>query len=217
MSRAAVLLLMMLAASLAPLPRAGPQPANGQETNGQGTSGEAADGQPWPVERMMAAMATVRRERAYFEEEKHLAILQQPLQSTGELAYRAPDHLLKATLAPQFESLEVNGDWLQLVDGSQSQQRLYLPGYPLLQALVEAVRSTMAGDLDRLARFYAIGFEGQAEAWTLRLTPKEAEVRQYLEGVVIQGRDNRIATVETREADGDRSVMTVSIISIEVE
>jgi outer membrane lipoprotein-sorting protein len=209
MSRVAALMLVLLAASLPPA-AAGAQPGGDRAA-----AGATIHAEPWSVEQMMAAMARVRSERAYFEEEKHLAILQQPLHSTGELAYRAPDHLRKATLTPQFESLEVNGDWLQVADSSQSQQRLYLPGYPLLQALVEAVRSTMAGDLDRLARFYAIGFEGQAEAWTLRLAPNEAEVRQYLEGVVIQGRDNRIATVETREADGDRTVMTVSIISIE--
>jgi hypothetical protein len=192
--------ILLLAAAVLPLRAAVAQPP-------------AAE--PWGVQQMMAAMAAVRAERAYFEEEKHFAILQQALHSTGQLAYRAPSYVLKQTLTPQFESLEVDGDWLLTIDSEQAQRRLYLPGYPLLQALVESVRSTMAGDLNRLAQFYTLAIEGGPDDWILRLTPLQPDTRQFLAGVIVRGRDNRIATVETLEADGDRSVMTVSIISIE--
>ncbi|MBK8175207.1 MAG: outer membrane lipoprotein carrier protein LolA [Rhodospirillales bacterium] len=170
--------------------------------------------QAWKIEQLMASMALVRSERAYFQEEKHLEILDQPTQTGGQLAYRAPDYLLRQTVTPTSETLEVDGEWLQ-IDNEKTKERVFLPSYPFLQALVEAVRSTMAGDLDRLKQFYSVRLEGAADAWTLLLDPLQREVARHLSRVVIRGRDNRIASVETIEANGDRSIMTVTISNIE--
>jgi hypothetical protein len=163
---------------------------------------------------MMAAMASVRTERAFFAEDKSVSVLQEPIRTTGVLAYRAPAYMLKETQTPFSETLEVDGDWLRL-DSPETKQRVYLPSYPLLQALVEAVRATMAGDLGRLQQFYAITFTAGDAAWTLTLEPLQAEVREHLAGTTIQGNDNRISRVETLEADGDRSVMTVTVIEMQ--
>jgi hypothetical protein len=46
-------------------------------------------------------------------------------------------------------------------------------------------------------------------AWVLRLTPRDAELGDYLNAVIIHGRESTIYSVETVEANGDRSVMTL--------
>jgi outer membrane lipoprotein-sorting protein len=166
------------------------------------------------LQEVMAAMASVRTERAYFEEEKTISVLQEPIRTTGVLAYRAPAYMLKETLTPFLETLEVDGDRLR-IDSVDINQRINLPSYPLLQALVEAVRATLAGNLARLQQFYAVTFAVKEATWTLQLEPLQAEVREHLARTTIHGADNRISRVETLEADGDRSVMTVTVIELE--
>jgi hypothetical protein len=47
------------------------------------------------------------------------------------------------------------------------------------------------------------------EAWQLRLTPRDPELTEYLGAVVMHGRQGTVTSVETLEANGDRSVMTL--------
>lgn len=162
----------------------------------------------WGLPEMMAAMASVRSERAHFMEKKNLSILQEPIQTAGLLEYRSPDFLKKETVTPTSDTLEVEGDWLR-IDSDQTKQRIHLPSYPMLQALVEAVRSTMAGDLPRLEQFYSVHFHGNESRWVLELEPLISEVRDRLVRTIIAGHGNRIDFIRTEEKDGDSSEMTV--------
>ena len=164
----------------------------------------------WNVEQLMQSMAAVKSAKGKFVERKQMAILNVPLETTGTLAYTAPGRLEKHTLQPKPESLILDQDRLLIESRDKKFRRtLNLQEYPLVWALVEGIRSTLAGDLRTLSRFYRLSLEGSESGWRLVLTPVEPKVRELLSEIRISGSANRITTVDVYEAGGDRSTMTV--------
>jgi outer membrane lipoprotein-sorting protein len=163
------------------------------------------------VEELMRSLAQVPSRTARFVERKHVAILNAPLESSGTLVYTAPGRLEKHTVAPRAESLVLDGDWLTLEDKGRDQKRTFaLPEYPVIQAFVEGVRSTLAGDLATLSRFYQVDLEGNERRWRLLLRPREQRMQYFVSEIRISGSRDRIRTIEIVETEGDRSVMTIT-------
>ena len=49
----------------------------------------------WDIDQLMQSLALVRSSQATFSEKKFIAILDKPVESSGELFYNAPDRLEK--------------------------------------------------------------------------------------------------------------------------
>jgi len=173
---------------------------------------ESSDPAAWDVQRLMRELAQVKTANARFIERRHLAILTAPLESSGTLVYVAPDRLEKHTLRPRPESLVLERNELTVESKERNQRRtLVLQDYPVIWAFVESIRSTLAGDLQTLSRFYRIGLEGSDDQWRLLLAPSEPKMQAMVREIRISGSKNRIRTIEILEAaEGDRSVMTIA-------
>ena len=162
------------------------------------------------LEQLMSELARVQHAKARFVERKYLKLLKQPLELSGTLEYRAPAYVERRTLKPKPESFIVDGDILTL-ENARGQRRTYvLQDNPVLWAFVESIRSTLKGDLAALDRFYRVTFEGDDQDWRLGLTPKQARMSAVISLIQIAGSAGTIRTIEIRETQGDRSVMTVS-------
>lgn len=169
-----------------------------------------AAGEGWGLAALMRELAGVPHSKARFVERKYLKILDRPLELTGTLEFRAPDHLARYTLTPKVESFVVDGDRLRLEDARGRKRTFALQDNPVLWAFVESIRSTLKGDLGQLERFYSVVVEGDARAWKLALTPKQPRMSAIISLIVIEGSGGRIGTVEVHEAQGDRSIMSVT-------
>jgi hypothetical protein len=156
----------------------------------------------------MATLAQRKSGRVLFTETKYLAILDQPVQSSGELRFTAPDHLEKRTLSPKAENLVLDGDMLT-VERDGKRYTMPLQNYPEIAAFIESIRATLAGNRDTLERYYKLGLEGHASRWTLTLTPADSRMAAAVSRVRIEGRRDALDQVEIRQADGDRSVMKI--------
>jgi Outer membrane lipoprotein carrier protein LolA-like len=158
----------------------------------------------------MGTLSAVRESRGSFREEKSLAALATPLVSEGTLHYVAPAHLEKRTSGPTREDLVVDGDELTIRKPSENLNRtLRLEQQPQIRALVESIRSTLAGDLSTLRRYYSVGLDGSTERWRLTLVPLDSRTREFLKVVRIDGIGRDIVGVDTVEANGDTSHMTI--------
>jgi outer membrane lipoprotein-sorting protein len=165
----------------------------------------------WGVEQLMSALGAIKSSQAAFVEVKHVAILSTPLQSRGRLVYTAPGRLEKHTLAPRRESLVLEGDELTLERGDRKQRRtLQLQDEPVVRAFVESIRSTLAGDLATLSRYYQVKFDGGERQWRLTLTPGDPQMREVVSEIRISGSRGAITSIEFIETGGDRSVMTIA-------
>jgi hypothetical protein len=165
----------------------------------------------WGVEELMRSLAQVKSAKAKFVERKDLAILTAPLETSGILVYTAPGRLEKHTLRPDQESLVLEQDTLTIDSKTAGKRRtLALVDYPVVWAFVESIRSTLAGDLQTLSRFYRITLEGDEHAWRLLLKPIEPKMQSVVSEIRIGGSGNWVSRIEILETQGDRSVMTIT-------
>jgi len=164
----------------------------------------------WGLAQLMQRLHQVKSASAQFTERKTLHVLTEPLISSGTLLYVAPDQVQKITVLPKRERFAIDGDTLTMDGTTEGQsRRLSLAEHPEIGALVEGIRATLAGDLPALDRFYTVQFGGSPQDWHLFLQPKEARLQKFLKSIRIAGSGNRITSVDTEEADGDRSEMSI--------
>jgi hypothetical protein len=167
--------------------------------------GHAAD---WDIDRLMRDLAQTRSGRASFVEKKSIAMLDKPVESSGELFYTAPDHLEKRTLKPKAESMTVDADTL-IIERGRQKHRLQLQDYPELAAFIDSIRGTLAGDRKALERNYRLSLDGTVERWTLQLLPLDEKMQAVVKRIRIAGVRDAVRSIEIIQADGDSSLMLV--------
>lgn len=172
---------------------------------------ETGDSTGWDIKRLMQDLAQVKTAKGRFVERKHLAILNAPLQFSGTLIYIAPSRLEKHTLEPRQESLLLEREELTIESKERNRRRtVMLQDYPVIWAFVESIRSTLAGDLTTLKRFYEVVLDGDERKWRLALKPSDPKMRAVVSEIRISGDRNWINAIEIMETGGDRSVMTIA-------
>jgi hypothetical protein len=160
------------------------------------------------LDELMRLLAGRRHDRVAFTEVQHLAILDRPLESSGELLYEAPDRLEKRTLRPIPETLVLAHGMLTATRGRHTHS-VELAAHPEAAPLVESIRATLAGDRAALERLFSVEFHGDLAHWTLELAPRSAAAARAVREVRISGARAAIESVEILEADGDRSLLTL--------
>jgi hypothetical protein len=146
--------------------------------------------------------------RVEFIEQHFLAVLNHPIESSGEMRYDAPDRLEKRTLLPRPENLLLAGGELTIERGGHARV-LDLHRYPQIQPFVESIRATLAGDRAALERVFRVEFTGSMERWSLALFPLDRQMAKSVAEVQIDGMRDQLLRVEIRQPDGDRSLMTL--------
>jgi hypothetical protein len=171
-----------------------------------------ADAQPaWGLAQLMASLSAVKSARGKFVERKQLAMLSAPLELSGALVYTAPGHLEKHTLRPSPESMILDGDHLVIERIEGGPRRIIaLADFPVLRAFVESLRSTLAGDLATLQRFYEVRLSGSEGRWRLVLRPSDPKMREFVVEIRVEGAGTWVSAVSILEAGGDRSTMTIT-------
>ena len=168
-----------------------------------------ASASPLGVQELFESLAHAKPTRATFHERKFMALLDKPVESTGELVFTPPARLEKRTTAPRAESVVVDGDLVTL-DRAGRKQSLRLREHPQIAVLIESIRSTLAGDLASLTKTYSIGLAGDSAQWRITLRPLDPALGTLVERLEIAGSQAQVRTVEIFQADGDRSVMTLT-------
>jgi hypothetical protein len=164
----------------------------------------------WTLPQLMEALAAVTEVEATFVERKEMAVLETPLESSGTLHYRAPDDMEKEVLYPEPTRYSISRDQI-IIDQPNGERKIFpLDQYPVLRALSESMRATLAGDQATLERFYRLAFSAEPGEWTLRLKPIDPEIERRVSAIIIGGSGNQVLRVETLESGGDRTVMTIS-------
>lgn len=170
------------------------------------TPASAAD--HWNIAQLMTLLGQQNSGRAGFVERKYLAVLAAPVESSGELRFRAPDRLEKITVKPRPESLVLDGDTLTVMRGER-RHIVRLSDYREVAAFVDSIRATLAGDRAALERTYALNLAGTAERWSLTLLPRDPRMAEVVLRVTIAGSRAQLREIEILQADGDRSVMEI--------
>ena len=135
---------------------------------------------------------------AHFAQEKHSSMFSTPQKSRGELTYRAPDYLRWEYTSPQTIVWELDGE-----QGNMSRQ---------LKSLVMLIRQSISGDFLAVEKDFEVIQDGN----DVTLIPKNRETKRLFTKIQITlNSKTQIADkVEMIEANGDKTVITFSDVSI---
>ncbi len=167
----------------------------------------------WGIDQLMQSLAATRSSHASFTEKKSIAILEKPVDSSGELFYSAPDRLEKRTLKPKAESMLLDKDKLT-VEQRGKKHVLALRNYPEVAAFIDSIRATLAGDRKALERNYHLNMEGSEQSWNLTLIPIEDKMKKVVAKISIAGSGTALQTIDILQADGDSSRMSITPLPV---
>ena len=160
------------------------------------------------LDKLMGLLAQRQHGHVTFVEEHFLAVLDRPVESSGELLYDAPDHLEKRTLKPKPETVVLEHGVITAHRGRHTYV-LNLSDYPQIVPLIDSIRATLAGDRASLEHIFKVSFDGTLDRWKLLLLPSDSAVAKSVKQIRIEGAQDAIRSVEIQQADGDRSLLTI--------
>jgi hypothetical protein len=161
---------------------------------------------------LMGLLAHRPSGQARFTEQRFVKGLDAPLVSSGLLEYQAPDRFSRHTLEPRDESVRVEGNTVTFSRGGRS-RTLALDAAPEAVVAIEAVRGTLTGDAAVLQKWFRVSVAGQPARWTMELVPQDTATAGALAAVHVEGRQAALDTIETRLADGTRTVMHITPVA----
>jgi hypothetical protein len=160
------------------------------------------------LDHLMALLAERTHGHVSYIEQDYLAVLDAPLESSGELLYERPDRLEKRTLVPRAASLILERGNLTIQSGRRKRV-LALRDYPQIAPFIESIRATLAGDRAALEQVFHVNFEGSLAHWTMTLAPLDTILKSVVQQIRIEGDRDELHTVNIQQADGDHSIMTI--------
>ncbi|UOO81100.1 outer membrane lipoprotein carrier protein LolA [Uruburuella testudinis] len=144
-----------------------------------------------------------------FTQQRYLKSLNKPMTTQGRFVLLPGRGLLWQMQKPFENRLRVRADGIMQWNGKtwvagsgrsgQAQQiKLFL--------------DLLGGNTAGLEKQFALQLSGNAQKWTLRLTPKTTLMKQVFDRIEISG-DAVVRRIELNEKQGDRTVMTFSGIT----
>ncbi len=173
----------------------------------------ANDPAPTELEALMEFFAGSGDVRAHFQESRHLSILTDPIETTGTLYFSPPDRLARHVTRPGRSSVVVEAG--RVLFGDETGQRVFdFDTSEVARALVGNLMVVFRGDLESLRARYSISFDSDGENWTLDLEPRSRALRGIIERIRFTGQGRKLTAMETRESNGDRTIMRFSEVEI---
>jgi hypothetical protein len=173
----------------------------------------AASGAATRLEALLADFAAIPGLAARFREERHLALLHEPLVSSGALYLAPPDGMLRRVDDPVASAVLVEGNRL-VFSGSGNRRTLDLDRNPAVRVYIDTFRLLLAGNIDALREIYRIEFEaaeGSSEwDWLLRLRPLHSPLAETIASVEIAGRGRTLGEFRLKKVRGDETVTRFS-------
>jgi hypothetical protein len=156
------------------------------------------------LDELLAHMARTRGVIAEFEEEKRLALLEQPLVTRGTLYFVPPDRFARVTHAPAATRLVLDGRRMRFEDANGVRE-VDLGENPVASQFAENLTALWSGDRERLAKLYRLDFSAEGSRWQLVLTPRAAPLDRFIASVRMAGDGPAMREMELVEQDGDRT------------
>lgn len=155
---------------------------------------------------LMAQLSKMPGLEAKFEEKKHIALLQAPLETEGVLRFSPPASLARETTKPRASRVLIVGDRLYFDDGKQ-QQEVDVGNNPVVRSFVNSFVLLLAGDRSALEATFDMKFSPatKEEPWKLELLPKKEPISKIIQKMVVRGRGVKLERLIVAEANGDRT------------
>jgi outer membrane lipoprotein-sorting protein len=159
------------------------------------------------LEALMAGMAKTPGVTAGFVERKEIALLTEPIETHGQLAFVPPDQLVRTTESPSRSRLVIAGERFAFRDAAGG-DAIDLSANPLAREFVDNFIVLFNGDLEKLRARYEPTFTADGATWSLSLRPRHRPLSDLIERIVLEGSGTKLERMQMLERDGDRTTTT---------
>jgi outer membrane lipoprotein-sorting protein len=148
------------------------------------------------------AQRQVRSLSAHYVQTKTLALLEEPIRSTGVFAFQRPDRVLWRIDDPPFE-VRVEGDEVRLPAGGDATMPSMPPG---LEALLGGISAMFTGDMETASRRFEIEAAQHDEGVVVRMVPKRSVDRRLIGSIRLTfvSAALELRRIQLEESVGDR-------------
>jgi hypothetical protein len=153
------------------------------------------------LQRLLKAGA---RPTVSFQEVRESPWLAAPVVSTGTMR-STPGVLEKHVESPSRETWRLLDDRVEWQAAGGSTKQILFSQAPALGALSGLMRRVVAGDLTSLQREFDIRVSGDEHAWRAQLVPRDAQIRQQLESVEVQGTGGAVQVLIVTDRQGEKT------------
>ncbi len=179
-------------------------------TSLNGAEGEPADqpvgtGKAGAFQRISKAVGGVRTISGKFRQERRLAMLARPVDSTGRFYCEKPDRLRWEMVHPEPSGFLVNGNLAKQWKGKEGPSDAFeTKQNPLIKLIVDQIFAWTTADLKKLEQRYDIKVV-QDEPIVLKLVPRSSKEKKYVDHIRIsfEAGTNYVHVVDILEKGGD--------------
>ena len=157
------------------------------------------------VNDLFQSFARQKESQVDFDEEKYAFYLAEPLKSSGQLQFTAPDKLHKLISKPENISQTISGNVLQITKNNKT-RTINLDDHPEFSAILGSLKNLLSGNLEALKKSYNLEIEGTRQSWKLHLLPKSKKLSGYIKFIDMQGINNLLTKIIITESNNDYSV-----------
>jgi len=141
--------------------------------------------------------------QGHFVQQKHIAVLPVPLNSTGKFAFEQGKGVDWETLTPVRNAVHLTPKGISFEDESGKAQH-----QAAQQAGVEVVAKifmgVITGELDGLNNYFSMVVSGSGKQWKLLLTPRSENLAAYIQSIELQGSEFT-EQLDIAETNGDKT------------
>lgn len=152
---------------------------------------------------LSARSKAIQSLQGHFVQQKHIAVLPAPLNSTGKFAFEQGKGVDWETLTPVRNAVHLTPKGISFEDESGKAQH-----QAAQQAGVEVVAKifmgVITGELDGLNNYFSMVVSGSEKQWRLLLTPRSENLAAYIQTIELQGSEFT-EQLDIAETNGDKT------------
>lgn len=164
------------------------------------------------IDALLARLARPAPAATAFREVHFSRLLAHPLVVGGELQYLGAGALARDVEQPYRERTEIHGEDVTVTRGG-SVRHFSLEHAPDLRSLLASFSALLGGDRQLLAQQFDITATGDADHWSLALTPRAARARTHVGTIFVDGAAGEPRCITTGEPGGDTTVMLLGTLA----
>lgn len=150
-------------------------------------------------------LAAADRVRSRFRQVKTLKLLSRPLVSEGQMVFDRSRGLCWLTRTPVASKLVVTSQRIVQGSGDHSDS-ITAQTNPVAFGFAQTFFQVLTGDLQALQQQFKVFFQQREAQWQIGLVPKDAELRNVLQAIVLSGADDLDTVTITDHAGDDTAI-----------
>ena len=152
---------------------------------------------------LSARSKAIQSLQGQFVQQKHIAVLPVPLSSTGRFAFEQGKGVDWETLTPVRNAVHLTPKGISFED-DKGQTQNPVAQQAGVEVVAKIFMGVITGELDSLNNYFSVAASGSAQAWTLVLTPRSANLAAYIQTIQLKGSEFT-DQLDIAETNGDKT------------